>query len=121
MDSAHRMRYLMWQFKLYPEFLATSLVCMYSPAHGNETHEAQTPIREPHLNHTAVWILGLCQALGAEAERAQATGWGCAVYGARSWRQTGCSRRVVQWLGQGCNANENYRCFFGMVGRCAAT
>ncbi len=102
------------------ESLATGLVCMYSPAYGNGTDEAQRPIQGPHRNHAAVWFLGLCQALGAEAERAQATGRVRAFHGACSWRQTGRSRRVFQWLGQGCNADEDRGWFFGLVGRCAA-
>lgn len=96
MDSARRMRCLMWQFKLSLESLATGLVCMYSPAHGNGTDEAQRPIQGSHRDHAAVWFLGLCQALGAEAERAQATGWSRAFHGTRSWRQTSRSRRVLQ-------------------------
>lgn len=93
---------------------------MYSPAHGNGTDEAQTPIQEPHRHHAAVRFLGLCQTLGANAERAQATGRGRAFHGARSWRQAGRSRRVFQWLGQGCDTDEDCRWFFGLVGRCAA-
>lgn len=93
---------------------------MYSPAHGNGTDEARTPIQKPHRHHAAVRLLGLCQALGAEAEHAQATGRGRAFHGARSWRQAGCSRGVFQWLVQGCDTDEECRWFFGLVGRYAA-
>ena len=89
---------------------------MYSPADGNETDEAQTSIQGTHCDHAAVWFL--CQACGAEAERTQAPGRGRAFHGARSWCQTGRSRRVFQWLGQGCDADEDRRWFFGLVGRC---
>ena len=120
MDSEHRMRCLMWQFRLSPESLATGLVYMYSPADGNGTDEVQMSIQGTHCNHAAVWSLGLCQALGAEAERTQATGRGRALHSARPWRQTSRSRRVFQWLGQGCDTDEDRGWFFGLGGRCAA-
>ena len=120
MDSAHRMRCWMWRSSVRLDSLATGLILQYSPAYGNETDEVQTSIQGTHCDHAAVWFLGLCQALGAEAERAQATGRGRAFHGARAWRQTGRSRRVFQWLGQGCDADEDRGWFFGLVGRCAA-
>lgn len=121
MDSARRMRCLMWRSSVRLESLATGLVCMYSPAHGNGTEWAQPAILDdPHCCHVAVWFLGLCQACGAEAECAQATGRGRAFHGARAWSQTGVSRRVLQWLDQRNDADEDGGWLLSLVGRGAA-
>ncbi len=121
MGSAHKMRCLMWRSRVRLESLATSLVCMYSPADGNETEGVASRISDGlRRAHAAVWILGLCQASGDERERPQTAGRGRAFHGPRAWSQTGVSRRVLQWLDQRNDADEDGGWLLSLVGRGAA-
>jgi hypothetical protein len=100
----------MSRFRFPRTSLETDLVYMYSPADGKTTEKAWPRFSDdPHRDHAAVWFLGLYQAPGDETEYAQAIGGSCAIYLARAWRHTSLSRRVLQWLGQGGDADDNRR------------
>lgn len=83
---------------------------MYSPADGTETEGVASLLSDDlHHGHGAVWFLGLRETSGNETERAHAAGGCRTIHPARTWCHTSCSRRVLQWLGHGCDADDDRR------------
>ncbi len=89
------------------EPLATGLVRMYSPAHGNGTERAG-PIFSDRYHHdaAAMWHMDLCQSPGDETGHAYAACGRRTIYRACSWCQGSLPRWVLQWVDQRSGADE---------------
>ena len=121
MDSALKMRCLMWRFSVHIDFLATGLMLQYSFAHGNETGGALSPLPGGlHRNPVNERVVGLYQLSGIEAGDAKIRGRDCAVHSAGAGSKAGVSRGVLQWVGQRQNSDERDGWRFLVGGRCTA-
>ena len=122
MDSARRMRCLMWRFNVSQEALATGLRLQYSFAHGDSTEGAWPALpSDSYLEHRFGRPVGLCQIPGHETRDAPIPVWNYAVHGACARGKASLSGRLFQRLDQRSDTNENGGRLRDLVRGCAAS